>query len=92
MLGIPYQEKNKYYTNCPKCNGHSSSLMVTIDSDFVRYKCMREGQCDWNEGKYFKNNSNIKPEPSKPREPIFIPDDLKPKVPSNTKLFYYKKN
>lgn len=57
ILGIEYKEQEKYYTSCPNCHGHQTSLLVTIDDSYVRYKCMREGQCSWTNGKYFKVDS-----------------------------------
>jgi len=52
LLGIEHKDKEKYYTSCPKCDGHQSSLLVTNDGETLRYKCMREGQCEWNKGGY----------------------------------------
>ncbi len=93
QLGIEYQDKDKYYTNCPKCEGHKSSLLVTVDDDYVRYRCMREGQCIWNKGGYFRNPDKrltVKETVKLSTKQIIVPDGEIPQVPDNTTLYKYK--
>lgn len=53
-LGIAFEASEKYYTACPKCSSdrnkdNSKTLSVQVDENFVRVKCLHEGQCEWNE-------------------------------------------
>lgn len=96
-LGIPYEATDKYYTECPKCSGdrkkgQAKSLSVQITDQFVKVKCLHEGQCEWNDPQtLWGDTGDLKGDDFKPVSYDFvtIPNIRDLELPKDVTVYQY---
>lgn len=93
---IEHRDSDKYYVQCPKCSGdrkkaHSRTLMVATDGEFVRFKCLHEGQCDWNKTQSYRLKDSTQAEITTPSETYTtFPNDFTHPILEKSKHYVYR--
>tara|TARA_Y100000310_G_scaffold344706_1_gene458925 strand:- start:6438 stop:8138 length:1701 start_codon:yes stop_codon:yes gene_type:complete len=91
---IAYQDSAKYYTECPNCTDKrkkkgARTLLVSNDGRYVRFKCLHEGQCDWNETQYYRLDGKEVEGIPQGNNFVAIPDDIDLPLPEGTSYHKY---
>lgn len=93
---IEFQDSEKYYTACPKCNDErnvkdTKSLMVTADNGYVRWKCLHAEQCEWNKLQTYKVGGEVLDKVVEVKaSQVLIEEGNIPPHPKDSILYNYK--